>query len=205
MASRAQLSRTDWILAGQRLLREGGAPAVKLSSLTKRLKVTSGSFYHHFTDFPEYLDALADFYGGANVDTIVEILSAEPDPFERMRRMREMADTMDIGDLDTAMRVWATTSDRARLAVTRLDTAFLELLREAFVDLGFSRSDARVRATLVFGAGIGTALIFGETFIKPGDAVRALRILTENAPVGHGATPAQGHTARPPGTRKAPR
>jgi len=55
-----RLSATDWIQAGQELLRERGISAIKLAALTERLGVSTGSFYHHFADFEQYLGALAD-------------------------------------------------------------------------------------------------------------------------------------------------
>ena len=56
-------SRRDWVEAGQALLIEGGIDAVKLSRLTCALGVSTGSFYHHFGSFDDYLTALAEFYG----------------------------------------------------------------------------------------------------------------------------------------------
>src|SRR6476661_8934302 len=58
----ARLSRRDWILAGQEILREHGVSGVKLAQLTRRLNVSTGSFYHHFSNFDEYLGATAEAF-----------------------------------------------------------------------------------------------------------------------------------------------
>src|SRR5581483_11388794 len=130
--------------------------------LTRRLGVTSGSFYHHFTDFRDYLDALADYYGGENIDRVVEALKPVPDPADRLRLMHTLREDWNIARLDSAMRVWATSDDRARRAVARLDDRLIELMRAAFAELGFPHDEARTRALLAFSAGVGQPFLFGR-------------------------------------------
>jgi AcrR family transcriptional regulator len=79
--------------------------------------VTSGSFYHHFEGQREFLEALADYYGGENAERILVVLEPECDPANRIRRMRTPTEEWDIARLDSAMRVWATSDHRARAAV----------------------------------------------------------------------------------------
>jgi AcrR family transcriptional regulator len=173
---KATLGRSDWIEAGQRLLIDGGFSSLKLAALTRELGVTSGSFYHHFGDFREYLDALADYYGRENIDRVVEALSPIPDPAERLRVLHTLRDDWSILRLDSAMRVWATSNDRARMAVARLDDEFIELIRGAFAELGFSHDEARIRALLAFSAGVGQPFLFGRP-PNTGDSAQALEIL----------------------------
>ena len=177
---RRALKRLDWIEAGQRLLISGGLHGVKLAALTRELGVTSGSFYHHFTDFREYMDALADYYGGENIDRIRDALEQVPDPAERLRLMLSLREEWDIARLDAAMRVWASSDERARNAVARLDDKLIELFREAFGELGFSSTDARVRALLAFAAGVGQPFLFGRP-PSPEDAGAALELLMRPA------------------------
>lgn len=187
---RPRLRREDWILAGQELLREGGVPAVRLAPLAERLGVTTGSFYHHFRDVSAYLDALADHFGAANVARVLGALEAVRTPQDRLRVMWELAQERDVLRLDSAMRVWATTSERARAAVTALDEGLLEVIREAFVDLGFSPDEARVRALMAFSAGVGLPLLFGRTGMQQQDPFVALGILAAGAPAHEAPTTA---------------
>jgi AcrR family transcriptional regulator len=179
--SRSLLSRIDWILTGQDLLRQGGISAVKLAALTERLGVTTGSFYHHFSGFREFLDALADHYGSENAEAVSGLLSDVGDAAERLRLLRALAEDWNIGKLDLAMRVWATTDPRAAAAVARLDDRFIEALRASFSELGFSHEQARIRALTAFAAGVGKPLLFGHPS-HPGDGVLALDVLIAGAP-----------------------
>lgn len=173
---RRTLSRLDWVEAGQQLLISGGLGAVTLAALTRELGVTSGSFYHHFTDFRHYLQALADYYSEENVERIDEAWDASAVPAERLRQLHVLREQWDVARLDSAMRVWATSDERARAAVARLDDKLIEMIRSAFTDLGFSYEQARIRALLVFSAGVGQPFLFGRPS-SAGDAAAALELV----------------------------
>ena len=79
----ARLSRRDWILAGQEILREHGVSGVKLAQLTRRLNVSTGSFYHHFANFDAYLGATAEAF---SVDRVQGLLN-------RARKILPVADS----------------------------------------------------------------------------------------------------------------
>lgn len=173
---RTQLTRRDFLEAGQDLLREQGIAGVKLRALLDRLRVTTGSFYHHFADIGAYLDALADHYGDDNVQRVIEAAGALP-AAERLVALQQMAAEWDIPRLDRAMRIWATTSERAAAAVARLDAALLTLMREALVDLGFDEREAQVRALLAYSAGAGQSLVISPWEGEADDTALALRIV----------------------------
>jgi len=176
-----RLSRQDWIDAGQAILREQGIAGVKLRPLLDRLEVTTGSFYHHFKDIGEYLDALADHYGGENVDRVLATAEGVHGA-ARLAEMYRLAEVWDIAPLDRAMRIWATSSDRAAAAVRRLDHAFLETMFDAMLELGFDDDEARARSLLAYSAGAGNTLVFSPWPEDPADIALALKIVTTPLP-----------------------
>lgn len=52
------LSREDWLVAAVEELRAGGVEAVRVEKLARILGVTKGSFYWHFRDRAELLEAI---------------------------------------------------------------------------------------------------------------------------------------------------
>lgn len=178
---RSALSRDDWLAAGQDLLREGGITAVKLRPLLDRLGVTSGSFYHHFADFRGYLDALADNYGEAHLQATVEAIEAVS-PGQRLHVMRELGDAVEAPQLDRAMRIWATSNERAARAVRRLDHRMLQLVEEDLVALGFDVEEARLRALVIFAAGIGEPLMYRPWDTDVSSRAKALDLLLQPTP-----------------------
>ncbi len=145
--------RDRWLLAGQELLRRGGLPAVRLDALAAEAGVTTGSFYHHFTGMPAYLDALARFYGADQVEAALAGIAAA-DPVDRLRRLARLASDERMRPLDVAMRDWAGTSPAAADAVRAADAALLRFVERAFLDLGLAVAAARVRAVVLLSVGV---------------------------------------------------
>jgi AcrR family transcriptional regulator len=59
----SRLSVDDWIQAGFAILAEEGMKALKIDRLCRRLGVTKGSFYWHFTGIAGYRAALVQAWG----------------------------------------------------------------------------------------------------------------------------------------------
>jgi AcrR family transcriptional regulator len=174
-------SRADWLVAGQRLLRAGGPDAVRLAALTESLGVTTGSFYHHWTDMDEYLDALADYFGAEQLEEGLALARATH-PMERLQRLADLAWDRRMSALDRAMRSWATGNRRAAAAVRTADRALLEFVESAFLDLGFERPDARVRACLLFSAGVANCYVPWPVERKDLDRLLAVVTAKERRP-----------------------
>ena len=85
------LTPTDWLEAGQSLLRRGGLRALKLRPLAEELRVSTGSFYHHFPDFDAYQGRLAHHFAETQVTNLIEALErATPDAIDRIRCFRAL-------------------------------------------------------------------------------------------------------------------
>jgi AcrR family transcriptional regulator len=147
------LTRTAWIEAGQQILRESGARALKLHALAQRTGASTGSFYHHFADFDDYVGALLDYYGGAQWDRHIAAIAPAARPArERLAAMIELVRTENLTALAMSMRAWARSDPRADAAVKRLDRLLLEFQVGCFKELGFSERDAWLRAYLFLAA-----------------------------------------------------
>jgi len=154
-----RLTRKDWILAGQDMLRAEGIAGLKLSSLTGRLGVSTGSFYHHFADFEDYLGAVAEYFSADRVQGLIDrTLAGNPDPVTRMQGLAKLSLEDHTFELDRAMRIWATMDERAAITVARSERLVLAFLAQAFEDLGFSPAEASLRARILLSANIAPLL-----------------------------------------------
>ena len=144
------LSRTDWLDEGQGLLRDFGIGGVTIRVLTEALGVSKGSFYHHFKDLDDYLDALADYFSNEQMFDFFERArrQASDDPLTRMTELAKIVLQNDGRKLMMAMRAWAKSNKAAAASVRKLDAASMDFLTDVFLDLGFDRKDARLRAYL---------------------------------------------------------
>jgi AcrR family transcriptional regulator len=154
-----RLTRKDWILAGQDILREQGIAGLKLSSLTGRLGVSTGSFYHHFTDFEDYLGSVAEYYSADRVQGLIDrAMAGDPDPVTRMQQLAKLSLEDRTFELDHAMRIWATMDERAAVTMAKSERLVLAFLAQAFQDLGFPPAEASLRARILLSANIAPLL-----------------------------------------------
>jgi len=177
-----RLNRLDWLEAGQAILCEHGIAGLKLAALTRRLHVSTGSFYHHFPDFEAYLNAVADHYTADQVrDALRRAAEGTADPLGRLRRIRTISLKTRLFQLDSAMRVWAATDARAAATMRSAERIVLEFVAQAFRDLGYARDEAALRARLLLSANVARIEAAvppaGKRFFK-----EALALLTRDAP-----------------------
>lgn len=141
------LTPRDWLEAGQSLLRRGGLRALKLRPLAEELRVSTGSFYHHFSDFDAYQGQLARYFAEDQVgDLICALERAESDPIGRIRLLGQTVRRRGASRVAVAMRAWAESDPRARAAVERHDTLMLDAIARWLTIAGFTREEAEIRA-----------------------------------------------------------
>jgi len=146
-------TKSDWVQAGQALLIEAGVDGVKLHCLTTRLGVSTGSFYHHFRNFDEYLEALADFYGSKQAQLHFDEARGRvgDDPELLLREATSIFGAGSMRQLNIAMRAWAQRDERAWAAIRRYDEVLIRNLDEIFLALGFDEISAKSRTLIMMG------------------------------------------------------
>ena len=151
-----RLSIDDWIQAGFAILAEEGIKALKIDRLCRRLDVTKGSFYWHFTDIAGYRSALVQAWGELRGDDRRDLgeLAALP-PRERLSEMMSSLVSARHWTLERAMREWARTDEDVAASVRAADLRVLAAVRQAYLDYGFETDDADLRAGATFAAGVG--------------------------------------------------
>jgi AcrR family transcriptional regulator len=102
-----------------RLLAEGGAEAVTVANLCDALGVTKGSFYYHFYNMADFVEAFVEFWETSFTASIAAHL-IEPDP------LIQMAGTMTTlarlnHEAEAALRAWGHSNPLIEAAQTRID------------------------------------------------------------------------------------
>ena len=174
MTTRTRLTVDDWVAAGLAIMAADGVGGVKIHRLCERLGVTKGSFYWHFTDLDEYLGAVAQQWqeGEGAFQAPAETVLPELVAFYVDQRLSK---------LERAMRDWSRTDERARAAIHASDARVFARLRDAFVELGYDKKEADVRAKMLFyvGVGIGDVGPIGDRVPPREQAARILDILMD--------------------------
>jgi AcrR family transcriptional regulator len=158
-----KLGRQNWIDAGLAVLAESGVEAVRVESLAKRMKVTKGSFYWHFKDRTDLLDAILAQWVEIDTNNIIErVNQLDLEPKVKLLRLFELAIADDgltpglaDGSLEIAIRAWATKDLKTAAVLAQVDRQRLNYTRDLFLAIGFSEIEALVRARLAYYSLIG--------------------------------------------------
>jgi len=177
-------SAQDWVEVGFEVLAEQGIRGIKIQPLADRLSVTNGSFYWHFRDLDEFLDALARRWAEEmGTRYLATAGGPEEHPLNRMRNRLRVFLSRPVRMLDREMRNWARSDERARAALERTDRQIFTQIGCDLRDLGFGDAEAEWRASVLFYASVGYASVdhpLTENDLRT-EAFKLLKLLTSGA------------------------
>ncbi|MDI9896869.1 TetR/AcrR family transcriptional regulator [Rhodococcus sp. IEGM 1381] len=175
-----RLSVDDWIDASFDLMATDGVSGVKITTLCERLDVTKGSFYWHFADIDQLMEAIADKWCDGQNDTLRGLKGLEAIEVEqRLNIMAELLIDHRTFAVESAVRDWARNYEKIADAVRNLDNRIFDVVHRSLLDLEFEPDDARLRAGILVYSGIGFVHARGSLPTPTVDEVQAMfRLLT---------------------------
>ena len=169
--------RAQWLVAGLESLRKGGVGEVRVERLAADLGITKGSFYWHFKNRSELLEALLAHWSHEMTDVEFERIQAMRGGLAgRLVALAEDVLEKGMGRYDPAIRSWARTDRKVAAAVGQVDRRRVRALTGFFEDGGFGAGEARTRARLFY------TFLLGEPQVRsparePGELARMVKIL----------------------------
>lgn len=180
-----RLTQDDWLEAGLTILTHATVDSLTIDALCQHLKVTKGSFYHHFANRQHYLESLLSYWEDKFTAQFIAYSQQGQHPSEKIERLLQRIvdapNNMPNGP-EVAIRAWAMHDHLARTAQERVDRRRVEYVRDLFIALGHKPDDASIYAYMMY-----TILIGGEHIIPPLSAQQlraiygALEILFQQA------------------------
>ncbi len=168
-ATARPLGRDNWIEQGLELLVQDGIDAVRITRLAEALDVTRGSFYWHFKDRDDLLEALIDRWESRNSRAVIAAVGDHDDLTSGILALFDVwLDTSRFYPrLDSAVRDWARRSDTVRRAVEQADQGRIEAIAALFKRAGFGDLEAFIRARILYFTQVGYyALGIEETLVQ---------------------------------------
>ncbi|AFY39209.1 regulatory protein TetR [[Leptolyngbya] sp. PCC 7376] len=159
----SKLGKQDWINLGLKVLSESGVAAVRVEPLAKLLEVTKGSFYWHFKNRAELLDALIDAWIANDTDGIIEQVEREKgDASAKLLRLFELA-VQDDGQVENAIRAWARNEPQVAVVLKDVDQRRFDYTKNLFLELDFTPFEATTRARMVYYSLVGEFTLGART------------------------------------------
>jgi AcrR family transcriptional regulator len=185
-----RLSSNDWLDCALHELARSGHGALKADLLARKIGVSRGSFYWHFSDLAQFHARVIERWRERSTEDVIRELEKLSEPDERLERLLRRAFGR-AGLLETRMRSWAESNQAAAGAVTEIDDRRTHYIERLLSRAGVEPSMAATRARILYWTYLGAAsspkrlpkdsfeqLVdelcrFGLNTIFPSDTVRA--------------------------------
>lgn len=153
-----KLSRDEWVEGAFEAITDGGIDALRVEPLARRLKVTKGSFYHHFENRRAlHLAMLAEWERRGTEQVIDDVIGEASTPLEQLRSLAKatFAPNPVSDGIETSIRSWAAVDETVAEAVARVDERRLGFVAGLLRAAGMPKGLAERRARLMYRVLIG--------------------------------------------------
>jgi len=156
-AERKQLQRFDWLLKALEIFIDEGIDAVRITRLADELGVTRGSFYWHFSNREDLIEALVEYWKDRNTDSVIDSVKDANSLSDGIFSFFETCLDTRLFDprLDLAIREWARRSPEIREQLDIADNTRIEALTKFFQRFDYPMPEAFIRARVLYFAQIG--------------------------------------------------
>ncbi len=154
-AASIRLTRDDWADAALGAISRNGLEGVAVEPLAAALGVTKGSFYWHFANRSELLQAALDRWEQVSTIDIIAILDTIDDPEVRLRTLLQRVLDRANDDRNENAIFGAVDDPFVMQVVNRVNAARQEFLRRIFSQLGFRPAGAQMRARIAYATYLG--------------------------------------------------
>ena len=167
-----RLSREDWLKAALRLC-ESSIDSIKVAPLAEQLGVTTGSFYWHFKNRRELLEALLEYCEHEMTDVAIEAARHFEGPAaNRILHLMEGVMAGKLARYDLPIWQWARSDTRASRVFNRVLKKRFTFAAWMFSEAGFSREQAEVRGRMMVIYMMGESTLIPESMARRKELIK---------------------------------
>lgn len=147
---KSNLDREAWLIRALEVLLREGVHGVRIECLARELEVTKGSFYWHFRDRGDLLNAVLEYWSDAYNDIVLEDSDFQQGDagsalLSAMKRVRDEG----LDRYELAMRAWAAHDASANRVVKKVYAKRMQFIQGCFERMGFRGIEAEIRTHLL--------------------------------------------------------
>lgn len=131
----ARKSNRDWLMEGVMTLTEMGADKMTIDTLTARLGVTKGSFYHHFSNLQDFIDQLLVFIEQESTLLIIDATEQFSTPRQKLENLLRLTVEETPNLREVALRAWALQNEQVRALQARIDQQRRDYVRQLYAEI----------------------------------------------------------------------
>ncbi|MHB8412843.1 MAG: TetR/AcrR family transcriptional regulator [Candidatus Acidiferrales bacterium] len=133
-----RLERSDWIRAAIEILAHDRRDAIRVEKLARKLRISKGSFYWHFRDRDDLLEAILDAWESGHAEWNADESEVHRDPAGRWANLIQLLSRPSQYSLDVAIFSWAREDEKVGHRVREVEKKRTAQLRQVFREIGFT-------------------------------------------------------------------
>ncbi|MGG4497075.1 TetR/AcrR family transcriptional regulator [Brevibacillus reuszeri] len=141
-----QYLREDWVRAALTKLTETGIESVRVEALARELKISKGSFYHHFQDRQDLLDSMIHYWEEHATERIIHTPDSTTQTLEQLLGALFSREQK----LEAAMYTWAKQNADLRKRLVEIEKRRINYVASLYQKKGISPDEAKARAELAY-------------------------------------------------------
>jgi len=154
MKTEIKNSQLDWLEFALEILIKKGPDSLKITPLCELKGVTKGSFYHHFKNRAEFIDALmTHWYQKMTLDFITQANTQES-PLERLKKLDRVIASHNI-EAEMHIRAWALKEQSIAQHLENIDQQRQDYLANCYIELGMEKAQAHDIALIAYANFLG--------------------------------------------------
>lgn len=154
-----RLNKEKWLQTGLDILNKTSYTDIKIEYLCKRLKVTKGSFYHHFKNINDYYSKLFEYLFSKERINPDQFIKDIPTPKGRLNYINQHI-IKNISKEKVSVRAWGSHNKEVKQQLDKADVMRIEYLTKIYLDIGHDPKKASIMAKLNFALLVGIYQLF---------------------------------------------
>ncbi len=156
-----KIEREDWFTAGLKILSKAGFQKITIENLCETLKVTKGSFYHHFKNTDAYVEALMNYWMTTNTKDLIQKAEKAQSPQEKIDMLNKLV-LKRSNKSEQVIRGWSFSNKIVRRYLVEADKIRLEHTSKLKLLCGEKPQKAKQLAILEYACLIGLQQLYPD-------------------------------------------
>jgi len=147
--SRPRHTKNNWLALALEVLAEEGRANIEIDYLAKKLGVTKGSFYAHFSTRRDFVASVAFYWANTLTSTVLDNLSkTDKKGEEQLLLLMQTIKEYKLDKYDSVMRAWALDEPLVAEQVETVDKVRFEYIKSVFAEMGFTGDELETRSMI---------------------------------------------------------
>ena len=147
--SNNRLNKESWLALALEVLSQEGRAKIQIEYLAKKLGVTKGSFYAHFSGSREFNASVAAYWADTlTVNALKNLSTVKGKAEERLLLLMQTIKNNQLEKYDIVMRAWALDEPLVAEQVEKVDQIRFEYIKSLFAEMGFTGADLEMRSMI---------------------------------------------------------